>query len=115
MGMVFHGVTHDVGHLVETAVVQLTHRVEDTSLHRLQSVLQRGNGTVQNHIRGIVEKPILEHTLKGNHMIFFVVIHKGKKRNAKIRFFSFCQKKKNKGSLPKTQNGYLSQNGHQCQ
>ena len=59
--VVFHRVTHDVGHLVEASVVQFVHRMQDTALHRLQAILDSGNGTFQDNIRGIVEKPVLEH------------------------------------------------------
>ena len=73
MRVVFHRVTHDVGHLVEAAVIQFVHRMQDAALHRLQAVLDGGHGAFQNDIRGIVEKPVLEHALKGYHMIIVFV------------------------------------------
>ena len=73
MRVVFHRVTHDVGHLVETAVVEFVHGVQDTTLHRLQAVLDGRHGTFEDDIRGIVEKPVLEHSFQWYHMVFILL------------------------------------------
>ena len=62
-----HSVSHDVGHLVETAVVHTFHRVQNASLHRLQTVADMRNGALQNHVAGIVEEPILVHAAQMVH------------------------------------------------
>ena len=62
--MELHGVSHDVSHLVEATVVHALHRVENASLHRFQTVLDVGNGTLKNHVGGVVEKPVLIHSAK---------------------------------------------------
>ena len=62
VGVVLHRVAHNVGHLVETAVVQLLHRMKNAPLHRLQSILNVRHRTFKDDIRGIIEKPILEHS-----------------------------------------------------
>ncbi len=71
--VVFHRVTHDVSHLVETTVVEFVHRMQDTTLHRLQAVLDGRHGTFEDDIRGVVEKPILEHAFQGYHMVFILL------------------------------------------
>lgn len=61
MGMELHGVTHDVGHLVVSSVVHALHAVEDASLHGFQAVLDVGYGAFQDHVRRIVQEPVLVH------------------------------------------------------
>ena len=62
MRMELHGVSYDVGHLVVTTVVHTFHGVQDTALHRLQTVLYMRHGTFQNYIGCVVEEPVLIHT-----------------------------------------------------
>ena len=59
--MELHGVTHDVGHLVVSSVVHALHAVEDASLHGFQAVLDMGYGAFENHVRRIVQEPVLVH------------------------------------------------------
>ena len=59
--MVLHRRADDIGDLVVASVVELAHRVQDAPLHRLQSIVDVGHGTLQNHIRSIVQKPVLVH------------------------------------------------------
>ena len=61
MRVKLHGVSHDVRHLVVASIVEAAHRVQDASLHRFQSIVDVGNGTLQDYVRGIVEKPMLVH------------------------------------------------------
>ena len=62
MGMVGHNLTHHFGRLGEGAVTVMLHCVQNTPLHGLQTVLNVRHGAVQNHIGGIVEEPVLEHS-----------------------------------------------------
>ena len=67
MGVELHRVAHDVGHLVIPPVVHALHGVQYAPLHGLQSVLYVGHGTLQYHVRSIVEKPVLVHPAKVMH------------------------------------------------
>ena len=62
MWMELHGLTHDVGHLIIPSVFHAPHRVQDTSLNRLQSVDDMGHGSLQDYIRRIIQEPVLIHT-----------------------------------------------------
>ena len=70
MGVILHRQTHDVGHLVEVAVVGLLHGVHDASLHGLEAVLDVRHGALENYIGGIVEKPVLVHAAQLQFLIF---------------------------------------------
>ena len=59
MRVIFHGISHDVCYLVVSSIFQLAHRMHDTALNRLKTIINRWNGTVQNYIRGVIKKPIL--------------------------------------------------------
>ena len=67
VGVELHRVAHNVGHLVEPAVVHALHRVQDAALHGLQTIIDVRHGTLQDYIRGIVEKPGLVHTAQMVH------------------------------------------------
>ena len=62
VGMVLHGVAHDVGYLVVSAVVEGLHGVEDAALHRLQTVVDIGHRTLQYNVAGILKIPVAKHT-----------------------------------------------------
>ena len=64
--VVFHRVTHDVGHLVVTPVLQFVHRVENTPLHRLEAVIDIREGAVEDNIGGVVQEPLPVHRLHKN-------------------------------------------------
>ena len=57
MGVEAHAGAHDVGDLVETAVVHFPKGVEDASLDGLEAVVDVGDGAVENDVAGVVEKP----------------------------------------------------------
>ena len=61
MGVELHGVAHDIGDLVEAPVVEELHGVEYATLHGLEAVVDVGDGSLENHIARIVEKPALIH------------------------------------------------------
>ena len=65
--VVLHGLADDVGDLVVAAVVHALHGVQDAALHGLQTVLDMGHGTLQDHVGGIVEEPVLVHARKLAH------------------------------------------------
>ena len=70
MRVVLHRQSHDVGHLVEVAIVGLLHGMHDAALHRLEAVLDVRHGTLQDHVGGIVEKPVLVHAAQLQFLIF---------------------------------------------
>ncbi len=59
--MILHGIAHHILHLVEASVIHRLHRMEYTALHGLEAVGYMRHGTLEYHIRGIVEKPALVH------------------------------------------------------
>ena len=62
--MVLHRLTDDVRHLCVASVVHLVHCVQDTSLDRFQTIDDVRDGSRENDIGGIVQKPVLEHSGK---------------------------------------------------
>ena len=46
MRVILHGLTYDVGYLVVLTVINALHRVQDTTLHRLKTILDCGDGTL---------------------------------------------------------------------
>ena len=54
MRMVLHGVADDVGDLGVAAVVLLPERVEDAALHRLEPVLDGGDGARADDVGGVL-------------------------------------------------------------
>ncbi len=50
MRMVLHGVAHDIGDFVETAVVERFHGVQDSALHGFESVVDMRDGALQYHV-----------------------------------------------------------------
>ena len=62
--VILHCSTDYIGYLVEAAVIKRLHCMQDTALHRLQTVLHMWHGAFENHIRGIFQKPVLVHTLQ---------------------------------------------------
>ena len=68
--VIVHGVAHDTSHLSVVAVVALFHHVHDAALHRFQAIFDVWHRTLQNHIAGVVEKPILVHTRELQFLVF---------------------------------------------
>ena len=67
MGVELHRVPHDIGYLVESAVVQTLHRVHDATLNGLETVFYMGNGAIQNGIAGVIQEPVLVHAAQMAH------------------------------------------------
>ena len=61
MRMILHRTTHNVRYLIETPIIHLLHGMEDASLHWLETIHDVRHGTFQNHVGGIVQKPVLIH------------------------------------------------------
>ena len=61
--VVFHGVAHNVGHLVVAAVIHALHGMQNTALHGFQTVNDMRHSAFQNHIRGVFQIVIPEHFL----------------------------------------------------
>ena len=68
-----HRFACNVRHLVVATVVHSLHRVENAALHGFQTVVKVRNGALQNHIGGIVQKPILVHPGEGMHVHLVVL------------------------------------------
>ena len=64
MRMELHGMTHDVGDLIVTPVVEPSHGMKNTTLHRLESIVDVRHGPLKNHVGGIIQEPILVHAGK---------------------------------------------------
>ena len=60
--MELHCVSHDVSHLVVPAVVHSLHGMQDSSLHRFQSVPDVRHRSLKNNVGCIVKEPVLVHT-----------------------------------------------------
>ena len=50
VGVKLHGVAHNIGHLVKTAIIHTLHRVQDTSLHGFQAILDMGHGPLKDNV-----------------------------------------------------------------
>ena len=59
--VILHGLTDDVSHFVVLTIIDGLHSMQNTTLHRLESILNRRHSALQNHIRGIIQEPILVH------------------------------------------------------
>ena len=57
VGVEAHAGAHDVGDLVETAIVHLPKRVEDAALDGLEAVVDVGDGAVEDDVAGVFEEP----------------------------------------------------------
>ena len=64
MRMELHCMSHDVRHFVIASIVEPFHRMKDAPLDWLQSIVDVRHGTLQNHIRSIIQKPTLVHARK---------------------------------------------------
>ena len=64
MRMELHGMAHDVGDLIVTPVVEPSHGMKNTTLHRLESIVDVRHGPLKNHVGGIIQEPILVHAGK---------------------------------------------------
>ena len=59
-----HGMSYDVGHLVETTIVHALHRVHNTPLDWLKAICNVRHCTFQNYIGCIVKEPVLVHLVQ---------------------------------------------------
>ena len=64
MRVILHGLADDIGYLVILAVIHRFHRMQDTPLHGLETILNSRNSALQDHIRRIIQEPILVHAGK---------------------------------------------------
>ena len=65
--VVLHGLAHDVGHLVVAAVVHDLHGVEDAPLNGFQTVFDMGHGAFEDHVRSVIQEPVLIHARQFAH------------------------------------------------
>ena len=68
--MVSHGVAHHVGDLVEAAVVDLDHGVQNASLDRLESVLDVWDCPVLDYIGGVLDEVLAENVFCVCHALY---------------------------------------------
>ena len=61
VGVIVHGVAHDIGDLLGASVVDLVERPENTALNRFESVIHIGNGAGTDDVTGIVEEVPVDH------------------------------------------------------
>ena len=74
MRVILHGVSNDVGDLVVAAVFKLTHRVQNPALHRLQAIAKVRNGTLHDHVAGVIEEVIGIHSAQRKILARFLGI-----------------------------------------
>ena len=70
MRVILHGLPHEVGDLVVTAIVHDLHRVEDTPLYGFQTVFDVRHGAFEDHVRSVVQEPVLIHARQFAHAPF---------------------------------------------
>ena len=76
MRVELHRVSHDIGHLIVAPVVEPLHRVEYAALHGFEAVAEVRHGTLEDNVRGIIEKPVLIHA--GQLQVPVTVFHVGR-------------------------------------
>ncbi len=85
VGVILHGLTDNVGHLVHLAVVHALHGVQYTTLNGLESVFDSGHSSFQNDIRSIVQEPVLVHAGQVIFDVIRMVAHQSTKRLIRIK------------------------------
>ena len=61
MRVELHRVSHNVCHLIISAVVHTFHGVHDTALYGLETIFNIGYGTLKDYVRSVIQEPILIH------------------------------------------------------
>ena len=61
MRVVLHGVTDDVGDLVEPPIVHFVEAVQDAALHRLQAVVLVGHSPFEDYVRRVIQEVVVVH------------------------------------------------------
>ncbi len=74
MGVILHRVPDHIGHFIEAAIVHLFKRMHDPALHGFETVFNARYSPLQDYIRGIVEKPVLVQSVKGNGMHYIPIL-----------------------------------------
>ena len=70
MRVVLHHITHDALHFgAGSLYTVLLHRMHNTTLYRLQAIVDVGHSTLEDYIRSVVQEPILVHTRKFPHAL----------------------------------------------
>ena len=59
--VVLHCLADDIGYLVVLPVVHRLHGMQNTTLHRLETILNSRHSAFEYHIRSIVQEPVLVH------------------------------------------------------
>ena len=66
--MELHCIPNDVGNLVELTVIHFHHRVQNSSLNRLQPVFNIGNRTVLNDVGSIFKEVFVQQGFDVFHL-----------------------------------------------
>src|SRR5271156_2688698 len=64
MRMILHSVSDYIRDFVESSIVLFVQRVEYSPLDRLQSILELGNCSIANDVRGVLKKIIVYEVLQ---------------------------------------------------
>src|SRR5262245_2856136 len=76
MRMILHAVSDDVRHFIIATIFHIPHRMQDTALDRLQTVIDMWYCTFQDYIRCVVQKPTLIHPVQMHDVNFlFMLLH----------------------------------------
>src|SRR5690606_42159502 len=62
--MILHGVTYDIGYLIESSVIFLFERMQNSTLYRFKTIINMRYSTIQNYIGSIIQKPIFIQSRK---------------------------------------------------
>ena len=73
--VVFHGVADDAGYFVEAAVVHFVHRVQDAALHRLEPVVDVGNGALFDDVGGVFDEVVFVEAVDVCHQTRFSMMY----------------------------------------
>src|SRR5690554_5071444 len=64
----------DVGHFVVPAIVEILHRMHDSSVNRLQPIDHCRYRSLKNYVRGVIQKPVFVHARNGNNPSQIIVL-----------------------------------------
>ncbi len=77
MGMQFHCLPHQIGDLMKTAIFHIKECLQNSPLHRLQTVFKRRDSSFANDIRGIFKKIFIEQSMEFSEMCVHILFGEG--------------------------------------
>jgi hypothetical protein len=72
--MVFHAMAHNVCDFVESAVIHLEEAVKDSSLDRLEPIIDVGDGAILDNVGSVFDKVAIEERSNVCHQTRFSMI-----------------------------------------